>query len=660
MQHARPIRAPTYAETSSALDLCEICDAVFVNAAVPTKQKVDAAVETVRTSCKSSSASELASSLCMLAAELMHGLPFKVTLDAMTALQKCKSAPIDLLVGAAPLWPAALNHQNRDVRVTALFLLTRLCMTAAAELSDFQAMAAIFHSRLHLQLGALLTGFNASTAVQALAALALRGLMRAPHIAATCRAEDGTGAGLASSLQTLQSSARQGALSCQVQMLLLHLGHLGAPSELGERLATSLKLDDASATEDEEDEEDDESYYDAVMVFPSGTLLIHRVLLAARAPVWLELLERASQGAQGDDRDGRRRWILSADEADALPHAACRALYSLVASGRAWVPAEVRPKALRSAVERLGLKPLLVAPPCDAHGTTWLSLHLAAAAGGLAGFAEVRFELRDGVLPGHMSLLAAGSDYFRTLFSFQRRSAAPSARREPQAVSVDAGVAAFSRVLQYVYAGILPSTASPRSGRAKIRAGETTVPAPSTEAPKWAPPPPVDAADRAFGAEVGATWDRLQEEADAADAWLRERIGAMRGKTDAATAVAGASLGAWDGLELVCLANRYMLEPLARAALEALTQAMDADVHRSATDFVSLLLRAQEDCETVACEAIFGWAVQHYDLVHAQLDLWCTCSPSALPPSVRPLGEHGLRELSEALRAAMLRERHGL
>ena len=120
------------------------------------------------------------------------------------------------------------------------------------------------------------------------------------------------------------------------------------------------------------------------------------------------------------------------------------------------------------------------------------------------------------------------------------------------------------------------------------------------------------------------------------------------------------TLSASEALELVSLAKRYMLDPLATAALRLLTKALDLDVHRSAAEFASLLLRAQADCEMASCDVIFEWAIKHYDLVHAQLDLWCTCSQSALPPSIRSLGEQGLHSLSESLRAAMLRERHGL
>ena len=62
-----------------------------------------------------------------------------------------------------------------------------------------------------------------------------------------------------------------------------------------------------------------------------------------------------------------------------------------------------------------------------------------------------------------------------------------------------------------------------------------------------------------------------------------------------------------------------------------------------------------------ACEALFSWAVDHYETVHAQIDAWLTApSPAALPPAPRMLGQPALRGFAEVLRSAMLKRRHGL
>ena len=58
--------------------------------------------------------------------------------------------------------------------------------------------------------------------------------------------------------------------------------------------------------------------------------------------------------------------------------------------------------------------------------------------------------------------------------------------------------------------------------------------------------------------------------------------------------------------------------------------------------------------------ALGGWAVEHWECVHAQHDKWIGMSPSALPPPVRAVGEEGLRSLLDGLRAEVLRTRYGL
>ena len=121
-----------------------------------------------------------------------------------------------------------------------------------------------------------------------------------------------------------------------------------------------------------------------------------------------------------------------------------------------------------------------------------------------------------------------------------------------------------------------------------------------------------------------------------------------------------ATLSPAEALELAVVARRYMLDTLADAAHAMLAAALEVDEQRSAEQLVPLLMTAQEACEVGASEVLAAWAVGRYEVVHAQHDFWLTCSPSALPPAVRAVGEEGLRSLLDGLRAAMLRSRHGL
>ena len=113
-------------------------------------------------------------------------------------------------------------------------------------------------------------------------------------------------------------------------------------------------------------------------------------------------------------------------------------------------------------------------------------------------------------------------------------------------------------------------------------------------------------------------------------------------------------LSASAALELAILAQRYMLEPLAAEAQRQLVARM------AAADVVPLLVRAQEECAVGATEAIFGWAITHYEEVHSQVDHWLGCHPRALPAVPRMLGERALAAFLEDLRTAMLHTRHGL
>jgi len=129
----------------------------------------------------------------------------------------------------------------------------------------------------------------------------------------------------------------------------------------------------------------------------------------------------------------------------------------------------LRPKALLAAADTLGLRALLLAPPCHPTGRPWLELHLAAVPGGLVPVADVRFALADGALLAHRVLLAAGSDYFRTSLAFHANfggggnsgnisggddDGSGSQPASPLVVRVsDASVAPFMVMLRFVYAG---------------------------------------------------------------------------------------------------------------------------------------------------------------------------------------------------------------
>ena len=521
----------------------------------------------------------------------------------------------------------------------------------------------------------------------------------------------------------------------------MRLGELGGKCDLGERLRATLLPSGSHRVTGEAD---------AAMIYPGGgpPLLLHRVVLAARAPRWLAVLEAGARHAEGGDedapldvcdgetderqhtRDGvtrtvdmdgtrgedsRTAWRLADAEAAALPRAACALLYELVVCGHATLPhATLRPKALLAAADRLGLKQLLLAPPTDDRGRPWLARHLGALAGSraahVARVADVRFELAGGVrLSAHSCLLGAGSEYFATLLSYSHRRHATRAadtadtalkgngggRASPHVVRIDdAGVAAWTVLLRYVYSDELPSAAEPsdlRLGKPTQRplTGAqpltTTGPAPaaariSSEAEVAEAAGTSGGGDIRLSLEAAALWRRLEEHVEQTQSWLHCRQAeAHAGLADAPSPTfdeletseltpsqtargrrAPRGLAARDALELSIHSRRYMLEPLAEAAHRVLGRALSADAAQSATEVVPLLLRAERECEHVASEVIFQWAVDHYELVHSQLDLWLHCAPSALPAVPRLLGEEALRALEETLRAAMLRRRHGL
>ena len=484
--------------------------------------------------------------------------------------------------------------------------------------------------------------------------------------------------------------------------------------------------------------------------------LLHQVLLAARAPDWLAMLRAnasphqasapAAATSPGASGHGACCWQLSSAVATLLPREACVALYELVLSGSADLggaggtgrgrggsgggspnkegdSAVLRPKALLAAADTLGLRALLLAPPCHPSGRPWLEIHLAAVPGGLVPVADVRFALADGALLAHRALLAAGSDYFRTSLAFHANfgsggnsgnsggdgdgsgskpgDGSGSKPAPPLVVRVsDASVAPFIVMLRFVYAGTVESPVD-----LPVELPGATPPSPRIPAPSLVPAPahaPPSVAEGSGGASSGvglssqveaqglALWQRLGDEANVARDWMLSRLrhclstaadadadASPATTTPAAAAAAGGGttlasvatprpdhadagappdgrLGAAGALELAVLGDRYMLDGLSPHAHRRLRAAL------TAAEVVPLLLRAQEECSSAAAQIIFGWAVEHYEQVHALLDAWLTCAPSARPHVPRLLGDKALLALSTNLRTEMLRVRHGL
>ena len=499
-----------------------------------------------------------------------------------------------------------------------------------------------------------------------------------------------------------------------------------------------------------------------------------------RAPDWLAMLRAnasphqsrapAAATSPGASVHGACCWQLSSAVATSLPREACVALYELVLSGSAALEGAggngrgrgstgggsavpvLRPKALLAAADTLGLRALLLAPPCHPTGRPWLELHLAAVPGGLVPVADVRFALADGALLAHRVLLAAGSDYFRTSLAFHANfggggnsgnisggddDGSGSQPASPLVVRVsDASVAPFMAMLRFVYAGTV----------------ELPVATPPSPIP--APPPVTDpahaspsVAEGSGGASSGgglssqveaqglALWQRLGDEANVAQDWMHARLqhclstaadadadaspatttpaaAANGGATRASVATprpvhadAGAPpdgrLGAAGALELALLGDRYLLDGLsphapackcsprrrvspqvhARWAKSARAPATARRPHcRRGRAAAPACARGVLEC----CGADYLWlgggALRAgacsprrvalackcsprrcvHPQVHALLDGWLTCAPSARPHVPRLLGDKALLALSTNLRTEMLRVRHGL
>ena len=683
----------------------------------------------------------LCTPLCDLALSLLTDLPFRLAKETVTLLHTAAAsadatARAGLLESAAPtgFFVRSLQHANREVRSTSLDLLRMLSPSLAVVPAS--SLPEVLRGCALSRLCELLVQPRQALA----AAETLRGFSSKSATAAACRE-----AGLATDLQALPPSARQGGVGAAVTEVLLRMGILGGRSAVGELLRPLVH-----------GEGGDEAppFADAAMLWPDGRRLhLHRCLLAARGPAWSRLVEDgdASGSSAADGADdaaldaslglradltteaggggGGVRWCaLHAHAASALEPQACAVLYELLVCGCAELPpTKVLPlRSLGRAAALLGLRELLLSPPCDAAGVPSLCSTLATlvppssspppssrgggAKGGCVGggggrgdsscggvgerSSDIEFVLRDGRLRAHRCLLHCASEYFARMLAWgglssldasslgtgvHRRAHHPATRHHPtagddvyatqQAARASVTVAgthcaAFRALLRHLYSGSVH-----------------TAPRRATTAAAAAPPPPGrdhrererDRDGRAAAEEVACATAAEPAAETEAGGWLdlaasaapegccvgggggggggaAERHGHTR-----SSAQQQAPLSATDAFELLALAQRYLLPRLASEARARMTAAL------TAAEVTPLLWRAQQECEAEALEAVFVWAVKHYEAVAAQLELWLG-SPhlAAAPSEVRELGAESLAGLHEQLRAAMLKSKYGL
>ena len=386
--------------------------------------------------------------LCKLVELLLRGVPARLTRDGVALLldlaalnepQTAAARAQILLIEASPLCVNLLIHPNRAVRSYTLQLLAILAPhVAALQRSEVAQLA----RRPLLGLLCEVIGKGGGERGEEdglLAAVVLRALCRSPHGLAVCGNEGQGGRGLLALLQDFSPLCWQGALGVAISELQLRLGWLGKQSELGSELGAALlglsssrigKVNGAgmkrwapgeSATEDPEvavgemvgagcGEVDDDTA-DAAMVWSDGKeLLLHRIILAVRAPQWNALLAEHTTAVHGSVKQTRKVCSLkerrftekrtTASDYGALQrvedqgtpttvsrvtkavwsvdisfsHAACTCLYQYVVTGAAPLPEGVSPKVLTAAAEHLGMQPMLFAPPNNPSGTPWLQV----------------------------------------------------------------------------------------------------------------------------------------------------------------------------------------------------------------------------------------------------------------------------------------------
>ena len=208
-------------------------------------------------------------------------------------------------------------------------------------------------------------------------------------------------------------------------------------------------------------------------------------------PVHLPVHE--GRGGPPVDDAGVRVCRLCPRAAAQLAPEAVALLYRLVACGSAEFELGGASAALlcgiARAAARLGVRELLLEPPCDAAGHATLGADLATLAwadaeggcGGVVGggevgggvacgglHADIIFDLSDGPLAAHRCLLAATSEYFCRMLAWNAAAAAP--RCTARVAVAGSRCAAFRALLLFLYSGSVNTVP-----RAAAASGDATV-----------------------------------------------------------------------------------------------------------------------------------------------------------------------------------------
>lgn len=355
--------------------------------------------------------------------------PARLTQEAVTLLlaaadtSRLRAASLLTRGAADQLWELGLRHHNREVRVKTLEL---LAMIAAVGTPSVTVLDELMRPAMLEWLVLHLIAVRTST----LAATALRGLCRSGRGALACR-ESGR---LLEYLRLRGPEDRQGEVGACLAELTLRMGELGwrAPAAQKDSAAAvcealrAVLLGDAPA------------WVDAACVWADGRRLpLHLCVIDAAAPKWAERLRAGDEGH-----------VWHVDD-DAVTYEACAALYEFVVAGCASASAIALPL-LVAAADALGLKALLLEPPCDERGIPAPCNRLArAAAGELAQrSADVELVCADGSVLAHRALLAARSEYFAGAFRWVEE------REGRSRVDLDrASCAVARRLLRFLYAG---------------------------------------------------------------------------------------------------------------------------------------------------------------------------------------------------------------
>ena len=355
--------------------------------------------------------------------------PARLTQEAVTLLLaaadtgRLRAASLLTRGAADQLWELGLRHHNREVRVKTLEL---LAMVAAVGTPSVTVLDELMRPAMLEVLVQHLIAVRTST----LAATALRGLCRSGRGALACRSSGR----LLEHLRLRGPEERQGEVGACLAELTLRMGELGwrAPAAQKDSAAAvcealrAVLLGDAPA------------WADAACVWADGRRLpLHLCVIDAAAPKWAERLRAGGEGN-----------VWRVDD-DAVTYEACVALYEFVVTGCASASAIALP-VLVAAADALGLKTLLLEPPCDERGIPAPCNRLArAAAGELAQrSADVDLVCADGSVLAHRALLAAGSEYFAGAFRWVEE------RDGRSRVDLDrASCAVARRLLRFLYAG---------------------------------------------------------------------------------------------------------------------------------------------------------------------------------------------------------------